>query len=425
MRMRLIALALVPAGVTLAVAGCGSGSPVAAGGAVSTSSSAATGGSAATATPSAAGSTAGSGPASGSKTAPACRGAEPAAVQAGALTGIQFVSATQGWAVGQDTILETSDAGASWVPQLSGKLNLTSVDFIGGQDGWAVGATALLATTDGGAHWTQLPEPCPLIRSVHFISPETGFAVAGGSDVSGSAPGYGGTVLGTSNGGRSWQAVAAPADAQTVCFSNKQDGWLGANGLLYRTSDGGRVWMSVTTASGLDASGGADGTAAMNVECSANGSAWALSVGPGAAMSQDPHVGYHADQSGATAIFAEQYFQTAGSGPSAQSPGSDAGPFSAIDSSEAVFIDSCPACGDDGTVPWDVATASGATLLKEGNVGSITDPGAASFLSPETGWVTGTANVYSASGASKSQQRIVATADGGRSWHVQWTGPWS
>jgi photosystem II stability/assembly factor-like uncharacterized protein len=426
MRIRLIAFALVPAGITLAVAGCGSGSNQAAVGAAATARSSAAAGSSATATPSAAASTARAVPSSGSKTAtaPACRTGQTATVEPAALTGLQFVSAAQGWAVGQNTILETGDGGATWVPQLSGKLNLTSVDFISGQDGWAAGTTTLLATTDGGAHWSQLSEPCPLIRSVHFISPETGFAVAGGSDVSGSTPGYGGTVLATGNGGRSWHAVAAPADAQTVCFSNKQDGWLGADGLLYRTSDGGRVWMSVTTASGQDESGGADDTAAMNVECAANGSAWALSVGPGAAMSQEPHVGYHADQSGATAIFAEQYFQAGGSGPSAQSPGSDAGPFSAIDSAEAVFIDSCSACGN-GTAPWDVATRSGATLVKEGNVGSITEPGAASFLSPAAGWVAGTESVYPASGATRSQQRIVATTDGGRTWHVQWTGPWT
>ena len=85
------------------------------------------------------------------------------------LGGLQFVSASRGWAVGQDTILATADGGARWTTQLSGKLNLTSVDFVSGQDGWAVGTTSLLATTDGGAHWTALSEPCPVIRSVHFI----------------------------------------------------------------------------------------------------------------------------------------------------------------------------------------------------------------------------------------------------------------
>ena len=101
---------------------------------------------------------------------------------------MQFVSAGQGWAVGQDVILATADGGAHWRVQLSGALNLTAVDFVNRQDGWAAGNTSLLATTDGGAHWKALPEPCPLIRSVHFISPSTGFAVAGGRNDDGYNP---------------------------------------------------------------------------------------------------------------------------------------------------------------------------------------------------------------------------------------------
>jgi photosystem II stability/assembly factor-like uncharacterized protein len=351
-------------------------------------------------------------------------------VTAGWLTGLEFVSADQGWAVGQDTVLATTDGGAHWTAQLSGKLNLTSADFISGRDGWAVGTTSLLATTDGGAHWTTLPEPCPVIRSVHFVSPTTGYAVAGGTNVSGAHPAMptsGGQVLLTSDGGHTWHALATPANAQTVCFSDSRHGWLGANGLLYRTSDGGVQWTVLTSMSGQQhGSGESTYVANMSVECANDGSAWALRIGPGAAMSQDPHVGYHADQAGATPIFAEQYFQTPGGKPVAQSPGSDAGPFSAIDSASAAFVDWCSACGY-GTAPWDIATNSGSTLTKEGNVGAITQPQAASFLSTEAGWVAGRESVYPTSpkGTPKSQERIVATTDGGRTWHVQYAGPWT
>jgi len=340
--------------------------------------------------------------------------------------GLQFVSAAQGWAVSQDKILATADGGAHWQVQLSGKLDLTSVDFISGQDGWAVGTTSLLATTDGGSRWTALPEPCPVIRSVHFISPATGFAVAGGQNVGGTDPAMpvlGGVVLTTSDGGRTWRTLATPANAQTACFSDPRHGWLGAAGLLYRTSDGGKDWTVLTPMAGALGSGYPAG---MSVECANDGSAWALRIGPGAAMSQDPHVGYHADASGATPIFAEQYFQTPGGKPAAESPGSNAGPFSAIDSSSAAFIDWCSACGP-GTAPWDIAAGSGTTLAREGNVGAITYPQAASFLSPEVGWVAGSETVYPTpdTGTSKSQERIVATTDGGRTWHVQWAGPWT
>ena len=105
----------------------------------------------------------------------------------------------------------------------------------------------------------------------------------------------------------------------------------------------------------------------------------------------------------------------------AQTPG----PFSAIDSATAAFIDWCSACGY-GTASWDIAASSGTDLAKKGNVGAITYPQAASFLSATAGWVAGTETVYPASGTgkTKAQERIVATADGGRTWHVQYAGPW-
>jgi len=425
MRTRFLGLAAA----SLVAAGCGTGT-LATGGQATSSAAPAASTSAAAAAPasSAAGSAAASTPATGAAagTGPACQGAQAAPVAAGSVTGLEFVSADQGWAVGQDTILATTDGGAHWTAQLSGKLNLTSADFISGQDGWAVGTTSLLATTDGGAHWTALPEPCPVIRSVHFVSPSAGFAVAGGQNAGGANPEMpvlAGVVLTTDDGGRTWHRLAAPANAQTVCFSDAQHGWLGAGGLLYRTSDGGKDWTVLTSMAGALGSGY---PAQMNVECANDGSAWALRTGPGAAMSQEPHVGYHADQAGATAIFAEQYFQTPGGKPVAESPGSDAGPFSAIDAASAVFVDWCSACGP-GTAPWDIATNSGSTLTKKGNVGSITQPQAASFLSPEVGWVAGNESVFptSAKGTPKSQERIVATTDGGRTWHLQYAGPWT
>jgi hypothetical protein len=41
--------------------------------------------------------------------------------------------------------------------------------------------------------------------------------------------------------------------------------------------------------------------------------------------------------------------------------------------------------------------------------------------------VAGTDSVFptSANGTSKSQERIVGTTDGGRTWHVQYAGPWT
>jgi len=338
-------------------------------------------------------------------------------------TGIQFVSPTQGWAVSLDTILATADGGRRWTVQRRGQLNLTSVDFVSGQVGWAVGNSTLLATSDGGAHWAALPEPCPVIRSVHFISPEAGFAVAGGSnvlDVGPVTPQTAGVVLATGDGGRSWRRLPTPADAQTVCFSDPQDGWLGADGRLYRTTDGGRIWAQATA--GIAPASVGD-PATMIVQCAGPGSAWALDVGPGAAMNKEPHVGYHAGPAGTAPIFAEQYFPHPGIGVRADSPGAYAGTFSAISPSAAVFIDGCPACGGMGTAPWDLVTGSGTKLTQKGNVPGLNQPVAASFLSPQLGWVVGVVISLSDAGRVRQQQRIVFTDDGGRTWHVQYASP--
>jgi photosystem II stability/assembly factor-like uncharacterized protein len=400
MRMRLIALtcgSLIAAGCGTASVGPSAAGPASTAATVSAASAGATGS--------------------------ACSSGSAASVGSRTLTGVQFVSPAQGWAVGQNSILATSDGGARWTAQLTGDLNLTSVDFISAKDGWAVGASSLLATTDGGAHWTALPEPCPLVRSVHFISPTAGFAVAGGDNLGysgGTVPSQRGTVLATSDGGHTWHAIATPANAQTVCFGDASDGWLGAGGYLYRTSDGGRDWTAVATKSSTL---GAANLRSMDVQC-AGSAAWALMLGAGSAMNQQPHVAYHADAAGATPIYAEQYFETPGGTPTADAPGSIAGPFSALSPSSAVFIDWCSACGY-GTAPWDLASGSGSTLSRLGNVADITDPEAASFQSAHVGWVAGIEESFPASGVPRQQQRIVATTDAGKTWHVQYAGPWS
>lgn len=83
---------------------------------------------------------------------------------------------------------------------------------------------------DGTDVLKGMPEECPLIRAVHFVSPSVGFAVAGGAGIilyGGAAPEVAGVVLATSDGGRSWHRLAAPADAQSVCFNDPRSGWLG------------------------------------------------------------------------------------------------------------------------------------------------------------------------------------------------------
>jgi hypothetical protein len=363
-------------------------------------------------------------PSAGGSASPAGagRGCPAGPVIAGFPAGIQFVSASRGWAVSQDTILATTDGGRNWAVQYRGRFTLTSVDFINSRVGWAVGAGALLATWDGGARWAVLPEPCPVIRSVHFISPDAGFAVAGGtSDASAQSgpqvPEVAGVVLTTSDGGRSWRLLPAPGNAQSICFSGRQVGWLGAGGRLYRSTEGGRRWVQVVAA---PVSAGYP--AIMVVQCAGSGSAWALDAGELGTMNKQPYVGYHAGPAGAVPIFADQYFPQPGV--LTPGPGPYAGPFSAISPSAAAFTGWCAPCGPGaGTAPWDLVTGSGAWPTPEANIGGLNEPEAASFVSPRLGWVMGLVISNSGTGVPLHRQRIVFTGNGGRTWQVQYTGP--
>ncbi|MGA3354707.1 MAG: YCF48-related protein, partial [Acidimicrobiales bacterium] len=174
-------------------------------------------------------------------------GACPTGVFApGELFGVQFLSVTTGWTVGSNEVLTTDDGGLRWTVQYRARCaDLTEVDFVDPEHGWAVGLTDLLVTTDGGRHWQQLHEPAWPVRFVHFVSSRVGYAVAGGGisgDWSPMTPWTGGVVLKTLDGGQSWTLLDAPADAQSVCFSTPDDGWLGADGRVYRSLDGGRSW---------------------------------------------------------------------------------------------------------------------------------------------------------------------------------------
>jgi photosystem II stability/assembly factor-like uncharacterized protein len=328
---------------------------------------------------------------------------------------VQFISPTRGWVVGRHVILATDDGGATWTVQRRGQLDLVSVDFISADTGWAVGLDSLLATANGGRTWTSLPEPCGIIRAVHFVSARVGYAVAGGTEPvfdSAIAPASGGAVVFTNDGGVSWQPVHAPADAQTVCFSDNSDGWLGADGKLYESGNGGANWQLRGRGPAGPSAPGAP--VVMFVQCAAD-AVWAVDVGPGAAMSQQPHIGYHGRPIvGAAPIFAEQYFPHRGVRVVAQSAGPYPGPVSAISPAAAVFIDYCPACGY-GTAPWLLATADGTELSREGNVGHLSQAYGASFTSGALGWVVGTLN-----NGKTDTARIVRTDDGGRSWQVQY-----
>jgi photosystem II stability/assembly factor-like uncharacterized protein len=337
---------------------------------------------------------------------------------------IQFVSAQQGWVVGARTILATSDGGQAWARQYSGPAVLDEVDFTDAEHGWAVGQDTVLATSDGGSTWSPLPDPCGAIRSVHFVSPDLGYAVFGGSPVTLEAGlpavGGGGTLLKTADGGRTWAPVpGAPPQAQSVCFANPADGFLATLGKLWRTSDGGATWVASLTEPGpatIAQQGPAYATA---IECAGPSAAWAYEVGFGAALSHKPYIGY-GTQDGTTwhMLFAELYTQYSLSARvhGQEGPGSYPGPFSAISPDSAVFVGLIPPVGY-GLTRLDIVTG-GTTNSQPVDVGGVTWPFGAAFISPAQGWVVGEDQTQP---GKLGPSVIDATADGGRTWTRQYS----
>jgi photosystem II stability/assembly factor-like uncharacterized protein len=341
------------------------------------------------------------------------------------LASVEFVSPSQGWVAGAGRILATSDGGANWSTVYHGPARLYQVDFTDAVHGWALSTSALLSTSDGGRTWKPLPEPCGLIDSVHFVTPERGYAISGvptvALDTGTPVAQGGGQVLETTNGGRSWNTVpTAPARAETVCFANQSDGFVGIPGQVWRSTDGGTHWMPSFSEPPAAANQAVppDATA---VECAGPSAAWTLFTGGGAAMSHSPYIAY-ATQDGQhwRALLEETYTESA-LRPQAHAPdgpGSYPGPFSAISPSSGAYVGWTPPEGY-GAAPLDLVTGN-SKLTKAGNVRGLTQPYAAAFISPAQGWVVGTDQTTA---SSAGPAVIEETSNGGKSWTRQLTLP--
>ena len=323
--------------------------------------------------------------------------------------------------------MATSDGGASWTRQYAGTADLDQVDFIDGQHGWAAGGGSLLRTTDGGASWTALPEPCQgELTSVHFVSPALGYAVAakGSAATAGQpSPGgqyttaLGGSLLRTTDGGLTWSPVtSAPADPQSACFGNADDGYLGTPSRIWRTSDGGQHWTLALTEPRASGNPTTSGTDTPEIQCAGASGLWVLFLGQGAAMEHEPYLAYSTADGHAWHGVLEQQYTESALRPGLrlpEGPGSYPGPVSAINAGSAAFVGYTPPAGY-GVAPVMLASGNGSALTSEGDVSAINEPMAAAFLSPDQGWVVG-------ENLKTNAFDVEATGDAGRTWTTEYT----
>lgn len=173
-----------------------------------------------------------------------------------------FVDASVGWAAGGGrhggfgTVCRTSDGGRTWHRVL--------YRYTGKQDGsgflapsspsrqhvYVLGQAAfrgLWVTSDAGTHWKRrtlpsIPGSYSAFYDIDFALPGHGWAV-----------GSRGTIMRTTDGGRTWtkQASGTAKSLTSVSFTSARAGFVtGGDGLILHTSDGGAHWSRQTSGTG-------------------------------------------------------------------------------------------------------------------------------------------------------------------------------
>ncbi len=304
---------------------------------------------------------------------------------------IQFVDAKTGWAVGPNgEILATVDGGTTWTGQYGGPLKIVGVQFVDDLHGWAVGETGLLRTVDGGGNWEPVSDQG--FSTVQFVTPLMGWAVDSSGHLDEST-----------DGGQTWRLKAN--NAQSVCAASDKVVWIAGSGegggmSLSKSDDGGATWVEKP----IQLPQGEPWTA--TVRCVGT-DAWVL-VTDGGAAGHLPYALFHTRNSGRDVT---PVLQEAGTRPLGDVKGiRDAqdpypGPFVAFSGDDAIFLGSCPACGNSVAI-YDLMSGARSVLVKEGAT-----PLGMSFADRDHGWI-----LAGNSGPGAGQQTVLATSDGGKTW---------
>ncbi len=97
---------------------------------------------------------------------------------------VHFLNENEGWAsTTGNTVLHTSNGGATWTPVTPGASGFNSVRFLDASLGWAGGLYSITRTANGGGSWNYNLYPSQYFRNSHFpVSSTVCWAVGGGTD---------------------------------------------------------------------------------------------------------------------------------------------------------------------------------------------------------------------------------------------------
>lgn len=153
------------------------------------------------------------------------------------------------WVCGYKGLISHSNMygnNGSWNPQNSGtEKNLNALWFTDLDHGWAVGdGGTIIHTSDGGKTWiTQSSPTNDKIVDVQFSDKNTGWALIE------PAANFNGKVLITNNGGRNWSITTFKTNLSRMSMHrmfliDRNTGWICGDYLsVYKTTDGGLSWF--------------------------------------------------------------------------------------------------------------------------------------------------------------------------------------
>ncbi len=155
------------------------------------------------------------------------------------LTAVFFIDQNNGWAAGDETLLATTDGGATWVAQhlgVSGAPML--IQFLDRNLGWIPTnwGIDLLMTRDGGKNWTSVPKPPDVnFYQTQFVDAKTGWGASNDG-------------MWKTTDGQTWEAVGVGVVKRPFFFVDAANGWAAtATGNIAATTDGGNTWRIQTT----------------------------------------------------------------------------------------------------------------------------------------------------------------------------------
>ncbi|MFC2088818.1 YCF48-related protein [Calditrichota bacterium] len=167
---------------------------------------------------------------------------------------VHFTDINKGWVVGSFKnflngwyyckVLFTNDGGLNWQTQIiDTTVSFWDVFFINDSIGWILGG-GLLKTIDGGENWIKQKSDSTFGGlSIYFVNSDTGWVVCGES------------IFNTIDGGENWVTQANPAEdnLESIYFIDTNIGWaVGCSNTILHTSDGGNNWFKQTPGPNLE-----------------------------------------------------------------------------------------------------------------------------------------------------------------------------